>query len=37
METVSLGQVGRSELGLPPRVEEALGRLVGSATEGLRR
>jgi transposase-like protein len=35
METVSREQVGRSELALPPRVQEALGRLVGSAKEGL--
>ncbi len=35
METVSLEQVGASELGLPPRVQEALGQLVGSAKEGL--
>ena len=35
METVSLGQVGAEELALPPRVQEALGELVGSAKEGL--
>jgi putative transposase len=35
MRTVSLGQVGREELALPPRVQEALGELVGSAKEGL--
>jgi putative transposase len=35
METVSLEEVGREELGLPPRVEEALGELVESAKEGL--
>ncbi len=35
MKTVSRGQVGASELGLPPRVQEALGQLVGSAKEGL--
>ena len=35
METVSREQVGASELALPPRVQEALGRLVGSAKEGL--
>jgi putative transposase len=35
MKTVSLGQVGREERALPPRVEEALGELVGSAKEGL--
>jgi putative transposase len=35
METVSLEQVGTSELGLPPRVQEALGELVCSAKEGL--
>ena len=35
METVSLGQVGQEERALPPRVQEALGELVGSAREGL--
>lgn len=35
METVSLGQVGGEELALPPRVQEALGELGGSAKEGL--
>ena len=35
METVSLDQVGREQLALPPRVQEALGELVGSAKEGL--
>ncbi|HEV8468990.1 MAG TPA: IS256 family transposase [Candidatus Limnocylindria bacterium] len=35
MKTVSLEQVGRDELALPPRVQEALGELVGSAKEGL--
>jgi putative transposase len=35
METVSREQVGGSELALPPRVQEALGQLVGSAREGL--
>ena len=36
MRTVSLGQVGHDELVLlPPRVQEALGELVGSAKEGL--
>jgi putative transposase len=35
METVSLEQVGTTELVLPPRVQEALGQLVGSAKEGL--
>jgi hypothetical protein len=35
METVSLEQVARGELGLPPRVQEALGELVSSAKEGL--
>jgi putative transposase len=35
VETVSLEQVGREELALPPRVREALGELVGSAKEGL--
>ena len=35
MKTVMLGQVGTSELVLPPRVQEALGQLVGSAREGL--
>ena len=35
MKTVSREQVGSSELALPPRVQEALGQLVGSAKEGL--
>jgi transposase-like protein len=35
METVSGERVGTSELALPPRVQEALGQLVGSAKEGL--
>ena len=35
MRTVTLEQVGREELALPPRVQEALGELVGSAKEGL--
>jgi len=35
VRTVSLGQVGAEELALPPRVQEALGELVGSAKEGL--
>jgi transposase-like protein len=35
VETVSLEQVGSAELGLPPRVQEALGELVNSAKEGL--
>jgi len=35
VETVSLGRVGAEELALPPRVQEALGELVGSAKEGL--
>src|SRR5213593_3878633 len=35
MKTVSLEQVGTSELALPPRVQEALGQLIGSAKEGL--
>jgi putative transposase len=35
VKTVSLGQAGREELALPPRVQEALGELVGSAKEGL--
>ena len=35
MKTVSREQVGREELALPPRVQEALGELVGSAKEGL--
>jgi hypothetical protein len=35
VRTVSLDQVGREELALPPRVQEALGELVGSAKEGL--
>jgi hypothetical protein len=34
METVSLEQVGTSGLALPPRVQEALGQLVGSAKKG---
>jgi putative transposase len=35
MKTVSLDQVGREELALPARVQEALGELVNSAKEGL--
>jgi transposase-like protein len=35
VKTVSLEQVGHEELALPPRVQEALGELVGSAQEGL--
>jgi putative transposase len=35
VRTVSLGEVGREELALPPRVQEALGELIGSAREGL--
>ena len=35
MKTVTREQVGTSELGLPPRVQEALGQLVASAKEGL--
>ncbi|MCP9484470.1 MAG: hypothetical protein MSC30_01290 [Gaiellaceae bacterium MAG52_C11] len=35
LKTVSLAQVGQEELALPPRVQEALGELVGSAKEGL--
>ena len=35
METVTRDQVGHEELALPPRVQEALGELVGSAREGL--
>jgi putative transposase len=35
MKTVSLKQVGAEESALPPRVQEALGQLVGSAKEGL--
>jgi putative transposase len=35
MRTVSRDQVGHEELALPPRVQEALGELVGSAKEGL--
>src|SRR6266516_1229186 len=35
MKTVSRDQVGQEELALPPRVQEALGELVGSAKEGL--
>jgi hypothetical protein len=35
VKTVSLDQVGGEELALAPRVQEALGELVGSAKEGL--
>jgi transposase-like protein len=35
MRTVTLEQVGGEELALPPRIQEALGELVGSAKEGL--
>ena len=35
MKTVSREQVGAEQLALPPRVQEALGQLVGSAKEGL--
>ena len=35
MKTVTRDQVGQEELALPPRVQEALGQLVGSAKEGL--
>jgi transposase-like protein len=35
MKTVTRDQVGHEELALPPRVQEALGELVGSAKEGL--
>ena len=35
METVTREQVGAIEWALPPRVQEALGQLVGSAKEGL--
>jgi putative transposase len=35
MKTVSRDQVSTSELALPPRVQEALGEMVGSAKEGL--
>jgi putative transposase len=35
MRTVTREQVGLEELALPPRVQEALGELVGSAKEGL--
>jgi putative transposase len=35
MKTVSREQVGTNEFALPPRVQEALGQLVGSAKEGL--
>ena len=35
MKTVAWDQVGHEELALPPRVQEALGQLVGSAKEGL--
>jgi transposase-like protein len=35
VKTVTRDQVGQEELALPPRVQEALGQLVGSAKEGL--
>jgi putative transposase len=35
VKTVSVEQVGAEERALPPRVQEALGELVGSAKEGL--
>ncbi len=35
MKNVSLAQAGMDEMALPPRVQEALGELVGSAKEGL--
>jgi putative transposase len=35
MKTVSRERVGTNEFALPPRVQEALGQLVGSAKEGL--
>jgi putative transposase len=35
MRTVTREQVGLEELALPPRVQEALGELLGSAREGL--
>jgi putative transposase len=35
VRTVTRDQVGHEELALPPRVQEALGELVGSAKEGL--
>jgi putative transposase len=35
VKTVSRDQVGQVELALPPRVQDALGELVGSAKEGL--
>jgi transposase-like protein len=35
MKTVSRDQVGHEQPALPPRVQEALGELVGSAREGL--
>ena len=35
MRTVTRGEVGQEERVLPPRVQEALGELVGSAKEGL--
>ena len=35
MRTVSLKEVGAEERALPPRVQEALRELVGSAKEGL--
>jgi hypothetical protein len=34
MKTVSLEQVGREELALPARVQEALGELVGQGVGG---
>jgi hypothetical protein len=34
-KTVSLGQAATMQEGLPARVEEALGELVGAAREGL--
>ena len=35
MKTVSRDQVGHEQHALPPRVQEALGELVGSAKDGL--
>jgi putative transposase len=35
VKTVTREQVEHEELALPPRVQEALGELVGSAKEGL--
>lgn len=35
MRTVTRDQVGHAVVALPPRVQETLGQLVGSAREGL--